>query len=124
MSIEQPPNWGDTSPQQPSWGQGQTSPVPQPPANPPQQPGWGSPPAPPSMDEESRRQRLEQRIQQYLTQGYRIEVRTEYSASMVKGKRINHLLHLVLTLVTFGFWVVVWILLAIFGGEKRAYISE
>jgi hypothetical protein len=122
MSIEQQSGWDDTSPQQPSWGQGQTSPLPQP--SPPQQPGWGAPPAPPSMDEESRRQRLEQRIQQYLTQGYHIEVRTEYSASMVKGKRVNHLLHLVLTLVTFGFWVVVWILLAIFGGEKRVYISE
>ena len=40
------------------------------------------------------------------------------------AKRWNHVLHLILTLVTLGFWgIVCWIALAIFGGEKRQMIT-
>jgi hypothetical protein len=38
---------------------------------------------------------------------------------LVKGKPVNHILHLILTLVTVGFWSLIWIALVIFGGEKR-----
>jgi len=33
-------------------------------------------------------------------------------------KGVNHVLHLVLTIVTLGFWLPVWILIAIFGGRN------
>ena len=42
---------------------------------------------------------------------------------MVKGHRVNHVLHLILTLVTLGLWGGVWLLLAIFKGERRRYIG-
>lgn len=38
---------------------------------------------------------------------------------MVKGHRLNHVLHLLLSIVTLGLWLIVWILLASFGGETR-----
>ena len=41
---------------------------------------------------------------------------------MVKGRRTNHLLHLLLSVISLGFWVPVWVLLGISGGEKRKVI--
>jgi len=40
-------------------------------------------------------------------------------ALLVQGRRPNHLLHLILTVLTLGLWLFVWIGLAVFGGEKR-----
>jgi hypothetical protein len=41
---------------------------------------------------------------------------------MRKGRRPNHVLHLILTLVTFGLWAIVWLVLALAMGEKRRLI--
>lgn len=38
---------------------------------------------------------------------------------IVYGTRPNHILHLILTLVTAGLWGIVWICVAIGSGEKR-----
>lgn len=54
-----------------------------------------------------------------MRQGYRIESRSEYSTVLVKGRRPNHLLHLILTIVTFGWWLFVWLWVAVLGGERR-----
>jgi hypothetical protein len=42
---------------------------------------------------------------------------------MVTGHRTNHVLNLILTLVTLGIWAIVWILMVALGGEKRAVVS-
>jgi hypothetical protein len=55
--------------------------------------------------------------------GYRVESQTDMQAVLVKGKKPNHILHLILTLVTAGLWLLVWIPLAIFGGEKRTVLT-
>lgn len=39
------------------------------------------------------------------------------------GRRVNHLLHLALTVFTFGLWAIVWIVLAMTGGEERELVS-
>ncbi len=54
-----------------------------------------------------------------VTRGMRIESQTDESAVLVKGAPVNHLLHLFLSIVTLGIWLVVWIALLIIGGEKR-----
>lgn len=51
--------------------------------------------------------------------GARIESLSETSAVVVHGHRPNHVLHLILTLVTLGVWGLVWLCIAIFGGERR-----
>jgi hypothetical protein len=56
-------------------------------------------------------------------QGWRIETRSDYQATIASGNRINHVLHLILTIITAGLWGIVWILLAIFGGIKRRIIT-
>jgi hypothetical protein len=55
-------------------------------------------------------------------QGWRVEARDEFEARIVKGQRLNHLLHLLLSILTLGVWAIVWALLAIFWGEQRYLI--
>jgi hypothetical protein len=73
--------------------------------------------------EGQRRQAFAQTIQNRVAQGSRIESQSDTYAVLVRGHRVNHVLHLILTLVTLGFWAIVWIALAIFGGEKRDTVS-
>jgi hypothetical protein len=52
-----------------------------------------------------------------------VESQTDTYAIVVGGKPVNHILHLILTLLTLGVWVFVWIAMVIFGGETRYKIS-
>ena len=67
----------------------------------------------------NRREQLALEISRLAAQGYRVESQSDIQATLVRGRRVNHILHLLLTLVTLGIWLLVWISLAIFGGEKR-----
>jgi hypothetical protein len=51
-----------------------------------------------------------------------VESQADYQAILVRGHRPNHVLHLILTLVTLGIWAIVWILVAIFQKERRTII--
>ena len=91
-----------------------TPPAPAPPA--------ASAPAKKTPDE--RKEILSQMIANQLARsGYRIESRSDFDAVLVRGKPVNHVLHLLLTIFTLGLWIFVWIVLAIIGGEKREMVS-
>jgi hypothetical protein len=72
---------------------------------------------------EERRAALEEFVAARMAEGWRVESRSEFSVTMVRGKRINHILHLLLTIITAGLWVIVWILLALGGGEKHGIVT-
>ena len=76
-----------------------------------------------SIDEkktnEERKAILEQSIQSALARGARLEVLLDFYVLLVEGKPINHILHLLLSVVTFGLWLIVWLVMAAAGGEKR-----
>jgi hypothetical protein len=55
--------------------------------------------------------------------GARIESQGDFEAVLVKGNRPNHILHLILSLLTAGLWLIVWVLLAAFGGEERVLFT-
>jgi hypothetical protein len=55
--------------------------------------------------------------------GWRIETRSDFQAMIAQGHRVNHILHLILSIITFGLWLIVWILMGVFGGEKRAMVT-
>lgn len=55
--------------------------------------------------------------------GRRVESQSDYQAVLVRGHRPNHVLHLILSVVTFGLWVPVWLGVTVFGGEKRELLS-
>jgi hypothetical protein len=66
---------------------------------------------------------LASRVAYYVGSGYRPESQTEYQATLVRGHRPNHVLHLILSLVTVGLWLVVWFFVAISSGERRKVIT-
>ena len=72
---------------------------------------------------EQRREALARTIHNMVVSGYRVETQGEYQAVLVKGQRVNHLLHALLTLVTFGVWSTVWLILVLTGGESREIAS-
>ena len=93
---------------------------------PPGPPEWWrqpQPPAPAPMSDDERKAWLAQQVDSHLRAGWEVESQTAHVATLRRGHRINHLLHLILTLVTCGIWAVVWTGLAIFGGEKHKAIS-
>lgn len=55
--------------------------------------------------------------------GGRVESHSPYQAVIVRGKVVNHTLHLILTLVTCALWGLVWIALVIAAGEKRVILQ-
>ena len=53
--------------------------------------------------------------------------RFEKKQEKAKPKPVNHILHLLLTLVTFGFWIPIWILTSInitIGGDYSKKLEE
>lgn len=56
------------------------------------------------------------------TNGARVESQTDENAVLVYGKRVNHLLHLLLCVPTAGLWAIPWIIMAAMGGEKRKVV--
>jgi hypothetical protein len=72
---------------------------------------------------EERQAGLARAVSNSVRNGWAIEGQTSYQAVLVKGHRPNHILHLILTLVTMGLWAIVWILVAVLGGEKRLVID-
>jgi hypothetical protein len=72
---------------------------------------------------EQRKALLAQAVANWVHKGWRVESQTDFQAVMVKGHRPNHILHLILTIITIGIWAIIWILLTLLGGEKRAVVS-
>jgi cell division protein FtsN len=68
---------------------------------------------------DERKQLLAQMIQTQVASGARVESQSDFQAVLVQGHRVNHLLHFVVGIFTLGLWWLVWIGIAIFGGEKR-----
>lgn len=54
-----------------------------------------------------------------LNEGYRVESESQFEAVLVTGKKTNHVLHLILSIITLGLWLIPWALIALVGGEQR-----
>ena len=72
---------------------------------------------------DERKEVLARQIANQIAQGRRVESQGDFQAVMVQGHRVNHVLHLILSLLTLGIWLIVWVALVIFGGEKREVIQ-
>lgn len=59
----------------------------------------------------------------YTRKGWRVTSRSDTQAQLAKGKPVSHVLHLLLSLITLGFWIPVWILVTIAGGEKHKLVD-
>ncbi len=72
---------------------------------------------------DERKALLAQNVGQAVARGARVESQSDYQAVVVYGRRVNHALHAVLSILLLGLWLLVWVLLAVTGGEKRQLIQ-
>jgi len=72
---------------------------------------------------EERKELLARTLTTQIATGARVESQSDFQAVVLKGKPVNHTLHLILTLVTLTLWAPVWIGVAVFGGEKRSMVA-
>ena len=70
-------------------------------------------------EKDDRREKQANAVAREVMQGARVESDAAYQAVLVSGGRVNHLLHFIVGVFTCGWWWIVWIFLAITGGEKR-----
>ena len=64
----------------------------------------------------------DERLAELLVQGgWKLEPGDEYRATLrlAKGKGVNHALHAVLSVLTFGLWMIVWLLIFLADLEKN-----
>ena len=70
-------------------------------------------------EKDDRREKQANAVAREVMTGARVESDAAYQAVLVKGARVNHLLHFIVGAFTCGLWWIVWIYHAIAGGEKR-----
>lgn len=74
--------------------------------------------AQPVFTTEQRRQALQNAALQMAQEGWRIEAQADSGLVISKpGRKPNHILHLVLSLLTAGVWLLVWLIVAVKGPQ-------
>jgi hypothetical protein len=66
---------------------------------------------------------LESEAAYFVSQGWRLHAITPTEAELVKGAPISHGIHIFFSIATVGLWLIVYIPLLIFGGEKHKHMS-
>lgn len=62
--------------------------------------------------EEQRKEILTRYLASEVARGGRVKMHTDFDAVLEFGRRPNHILHFLLCFPTVGFWIIVWVLLA------------
>jgi hypothetical protein len=75
------------------------------------------------IDAERRKAVLAAKVASEVARGMRVESQTDFQAILVSGNRPNHILHLLLSIVTLGLWLIVWLIIGAGGGERRKVVS-
>lgn len=88
-----------------------------------------TPPGRASGREQSRK--LDSKIQALLAQqdstqpgAWRLESRSDTRAVLIRERKVNHRLHLLLTILTLGFWVFVWMVVAAHSTEPQRKVLK
>lgn len=89
----------------------------------PDQPDPASPPAatpPRVLSTEERTFVLQRELASRTAVGWQVELLTPTSATIVRyPPRANHVLHVVLSFLTCGLWIPIWIVVAVIEGSRR-----
>ena len=64
-------------------------------------------------------EKLEDVVADRVQEGWRLESQSGKVASLIKGKRVNHILHVIFSVITLGFWAIIWMNVVAWGGERR-----
>jgi hypothetical protein len=76
-----------------------------------------------AVTSEERKSRISLAIRQEVAAGGRVESQTDYTAIVRYEKSVNHILHLILTIVTAGLWAIVWVILSIVAAAGRKSVA-
>jgi hypothetical protein len=78
------------------------------------------------VTDEQRRRLLQHQVDQTILhsgfESVRLEGQSAYQATLLRGQPINHVVHGVLSLLTCGLWLFVWLIVGLAGGPKREQI--
>lgn len=69
------------------------------------------------------KQKLAEAIGREARGGWHVESQSDTQATLVKGKPTNHVLHVILCIITLGLWIPVWVAVVIFAGEKHELLT-
>jgi hypothetical protein len=84
---------------------------------------WTGSEWPTQLSDAERREALDQRVAWWVSRGWSVQSRTDTQAVLATGHRPNHLLHLILSVLTLGLWLLVWIFVALGAKEQLATVS-
>lgn len=77
----------------------------------------------PTLSATDRTAMLERYVADAGRHGWRVQSMTATQAQLLKGKPTNHVLHLILSLITLGLWLFVWLGVVIFAGQKQKLVT-
>lgn len=66
---------------------------------------------------------LDRAVANELASGAELESQAGMNAVLLKGKKVNHVLHAILSLITAGVWLIVWLLLVLTNKRQRIILS-
>jgi hypothetical protein len=72
---------------------------------------------------DDRRAALDRAVAQQLAVGATLESTTGTTAVLLVGKPVNHLLHLILSVLTAGLWLIVWVILILTNKRRRLVLT-
>jgi hypothetical protein len=87
-------------------------------------PGMTAPMPPPAqpLDPATRQAILNQALMAKAAAGFRVESQSGQQAVVVKPAVVNHAVHAILSLITCGLWLVVWLIVALSAKDLRQII--
>lgn len=75
------------------------------------------------ISETRRKDLLAERVMFWTGRDWKVESQSDFQATIVLDNRPNHVLHLILSIITLGAWLIVWLFITLFTGEKRKTIT-
>lgn len=75
------------------------------------------------MSADDRKAVLARAVASDVRAGWHVQSQTDYQAVLRKGKRTSHGLHIFLSIITLGFWIPVWVVMAVLNRDKHRVVS-
>ncbi len=66
---------------------------------------------------------LADRVALHVTQGYTVKLDTGNQVILSKAVNVNHILHAILSILTGGLWIIVWIIMAMRRAEETTQLK-
>ena len=68
---------------------------------------------------EERKSLLRDFVVSKVATGSRVELQDDFSAVLANGTKPNHILHFILSILTAGIWLIIWLFIALGSKERR-----